>query len=273
MPIGRNNFDQLSQYQKAVDAYPDAPRALCFGDSWFQYVPHPTDLNKQLARTFKNTLFLNEGVAGRDSASWKIGLPRVGREIGSYAFKAILLSNGGNDVVGDEMKEFVKTADQPQAPGSFDWGVIPPLVMDHIRLATFQCAIQYAIEDMAQVVQLRDLYSRDSIIFVHTYAYIWPNGAAFRLGPIKLGPWVKPYLTDAGITDIKDQRVITCWLIDQFYRRLQILASQHPNIRVIDSRNALPQQSQWENEIHPTAAGFERIAKNYWVPQLKGILK
>ncbi|MET3654350.1 hypothetical protein [Dyella japonica] len=273
MGIGKNNFDQLSQYQKAVDDNPDVPRALCFGDSWFQYVPHPTDLNKQLARIFKNTLFLNEGVAGRDSAMWKIGLPRIKREIASYSFKAILLSNGGNDIVGNEMREFVKEADRPQSPGSFDWGVIPPQVMDHIRLSTFQCAIQYAIEDLAEVVQLRDLYSRDSIIFVHTYAYIWPSGDAFKLGPFKLGPWVKPYLDAVGVTDIKDQRVITCWLIDQFYRRLQILASQHPNVRVIDSRDALPDRRQWENEIHPTNTGFQRIAKDYWVPQLTGILK
>jgi hypothetical protein len=88
-----------------------------------------------------------------------------------------------------------------------------------------------------------------------------------------VGPWVKPYLDAVGATDIGDQRVITSWLIDQFFKRLQILASQYANIRVIDSREALPERKQWENEIHPTRTGFKLIADNYWIPQLTGILR
>jgi hypothetical protein len=60
--------------------------------------------------------------------------------------------------------------------------------------------------------------------------------------------------------------------VDQFADRLQTLASQHPNIRVVDTRGALRSKSQWENEIHPTAAGFELLAKNYWKPALTGVL-
>jgi hypothetical protein len=273
MTLGKNNFDQLGQYQRAVDDHPDAPRALCFGDSWFQYVPHPTDLNKQLARIFKNTLFLSEGVAGRDSAMWKRALPRIQREIASYGFDAILLSNGGNDIVGNELPEFIKEAGRPQALGSFDWGVLPPQVMDHVRLATFQRALEYVITDLEEVIQMRDQLSKKSIVVVHSYAYIWPSGAPFKLGPFTLGPWVKPFLETVGVVDIGDQRVITRWLVDQLFKRLQILVSQYPNMRLVDSRNALPNRRQWENEIHPTRSGFELIAKNYWVPQLSGILK
>jgi hypothetical protein len=273
MRLGRNNFDQLSQYQRAVDAHPEAPRALCFGDSWFQYVPHPTDLNKQLARLFKNTLFLSEGVAGRDSAMWKRALPRIQREIASYSFDAILLSNGGNDIVGSELREFVKEADRPQAPGSFDWGVLPPQVMAHIRLAAFQRALEYVITDLEEVIQMRDQLSKKSIIVLHSYAYIWPSGAPFKLGPVTLGPWVKPFLEEVGVARIDDQRVITSWLLDQLFKRLQMLVSQYPNMRLIDSRNALPHRRQWQNEIHPVRSGFELIAKNYWAPQLRGLLE
>ena len=111
MNIGQNNL-ALPQFAKALEKHPGAWRALCFGDSWFQYVPHPTDLNKQIAKLFKKTLFLKEGVAGRDSAMWKAALPRVQREIGTYRFHAILLSAGGNDVVGSELAEFVKETEE-----------------------------------------------------------------------------------------------------------------------------------------------------------------
>ena len=271
MKIAKNNL-LLAQFNKAIAEHPTAKRALCFGDSWFQYVPHSTDLNKQIARQFKGTLFLSEGVAGRDSAMWKAALPRVQREIGTYQFDAILLSNGGNDVVGDELKEFVKEASQPQSPGENQWGEIPEPVFDHIRLETFGIALNYAIKDIKSVIQCRDLYSRNSIIFVHTYDYIWPSGAGYKLGPIKMKPWVKPYLEGVGLTNPQKQRTVTNWLVDQFARELRGLVSQYANMRLIDSRGALKTKQLWENEIHPTAKGFQSIAKNYWQPALSTVI-
>lgn len=270
--IGRNNLT-LSQYDKTLPSYPNAKRALCFGDSWFQYVPHPTDLNKQIAKIFKKTLFLREGVAGRDSAMWKAALPRVQREIATYQFDAILLSNGGNDIVGSELREFVKTPSQPQSPGNSPWGEIPAPVFDHIRLETLEHALRYAIKDIKEVVQVRDLYSRNSVIYVHTYDYIFPSGVGYKLGPIKKKPWVKPFLDAVGLTDARQQRVVTSWLIDQFARELRAFVSQNANMVLIDSRGALKTQQQWDNEIHPRAAGFESIARRFWKPALMSALK
>lgn len=274
MSIGRNNFDRISDYETATRNFPKAKRALCFGDSWFQYVPHPTDLNKQIARMFRGSLFLNEGVAGRDSAMWKAAVPRVEREIASYKFDAILLSNGGNDVVGEEMKEFVKTAGQMQAPGSTNWGEIPREVFDHIRLETFEHALRYAILDIKQIVDIANQLSRDSLIFVHTYDYVFPSGKSFKLGPFKSGPWIKPYLEAVGLTDPAGQRRLTSWLLDQFARELKAFVSLNAaSVRLVDSRGTLTKAAQWENEIHPTRSGFEAIADQCWRPALAGVLR
>ncbi len=268
----KNNLT-LAQFDKAVIQHPDAKRALCFGDSWFQYVPHPTDLNKQLAKLFPKTLFLREGKAGRDSASWKIGLPRIRDEIEAFQFDAILLSTGGNDVVGEELKEFVKTPSMPQSVGSMPWGVIPAEVRDHVRLESFEHALRFAIADLKQVVQMRDRSSPSSVVFVHTYDYIFPSGTAFKLGPFKFGPWVKPFLDGVGLTDATKQRVVTTWLVDQFARELRAFVSQNPNMVLVDSRGVLKNESQWENEIHPIASGFEKIAKECWKPALASVLR
>jgi hypothetical protein len=274
MPIiGSNNFSTLSAYVKATAQFPAAKRCLCFGDSWFQYPPLPIDLDKQLARAFRDTLFLDEAVAGRDSAQWKTGLPRIQREIGTFRFDAILMSNGGNDIVGDELKEYVKTAEQAQAVGSTAWGAIPPEVFDHVRLELFEHALGYAIKDFKEVVQYRDMYSPASIIFVHTYDYIYPDGAAFKLGPVTVGPWAKPALDGVGLTDPAQQRVVTNWLLDQFANALHAFASQNANVRVVDSRGTLTSKRQWQNEIHPTKAGFAAIARECWVPALTGVLE
>ncbi len=270
--IGQNNLGTIAAYNKAMQAFPNAKRALCFGDSWFQYPPRPIDLNKLVAKAFRNTLFMSDGVAGRDSAQWKIALPRIQREIGSFQFDAILLSNGGNDIVGEEMQEFVKTASQAQSAGTSDWGVIPPEVFDHVRLETFQHALEYTIKDLKEVIQYRDGTSPKSIIYVHTYDYIYPDGRPYRLGPITVGPWVKPALVGVGLIDKDQQRIVTGWLLDQFARSLKAFASQTPNMRVIDSLGTLTSARQWANEIHPTASGFAAIAKQCWIPALTGVL-
>ncbi len=141
------------------------------------------DIEKQLARAFKGTLFLNEAVPGRDSAQWKLSLPRVQREIGTFGFDAIVLSSGGNDVVGDELLEYVKTAAQAQSAGSTNWGPIPPEVLDYVRLELFEHALGYAIADFREIVQYRNMYSPGTIIFVHTYDYIYPSGRSVPARP------------------------------------------------------------------------------------------
>ena len=269
-----NNNLRSTQYAKAVRDFPNAKRVLCFGDSWFQYIPHPTDLNKQLARMFPESLFLSEGKAGRDSASWKIGLPRIRKQIETYEFDAILLSTGGNDVVGEELREFVKTRDMPQSVGTMPWGVIPPEVRDHIRLASFEQALRYVITDLKQVVEMRDRSSPSSIVFVHTYDYIFPSGIPFRLGKIKkVGPWVKPFFDAVRLTDPDKQRVVTTWLVDQFARELSAFVSQNRNMILVDSRDTLKLAIEWENEIHPDADGFEKIATSCWKPALVNVLR
>ena len=256
----------------SLEQNPNATRALCFGDSWFQYPPRPIDLNKQLAKIYRGTLFLNDGVAGRDSASWKAGLGDVRRAIGTYGFDAILLSNGGNDVVGDELAEFVKTPSQPQSVGTAPWGQIPPEVFDYVRLEIFQHALEYAIKDFKEVVQDRDQLSPKSIIYVHTYDYVYPDGRSFKLGPITVGPWVKPAFDAVGLTDPVKQKIVSDWLLQQFARELQAFASQNNNMRVVYSLGTLTSKRQWQNEIHPTEIGFKSIANTCWVPRLNGVL-
>jgi hypothetical protein len=272
MPIfGPNNFDRLNKFHAALQANPGVKRALCFGDSWFQYPFTPIDLNKQIARHFKSTLFLNESIPGRDSAGWKSALPRVMREIAEYRFDAILLSGGGNDVVGDELYEFVKTAEEPQSLGGTDWGELPKVVFDHVRLATFEHAMRYATKDLQQVVQYRDMYSRDSIVYVHTYDYIYPDGRSFKEG-LK-GPWVQPALKSVGLTDPAKQRELSSWLLDQFARELRAFVSRNANLRLVNSLGVLTSKAQWDNEIHPKASGFKLIAERAWIPALTGVLR
>ena len=269
-----NNFENFNRFADAANDHPSWPRALLFGDSWFQYPGGgEIDIEKQLPRLFTKTLFLNEGVAGRDSKMYKAGRDRVTRELGDGHFTALLLSMGGNDIVGNELQEYVKKKDDPQNLGARPWGIIPWQVRDHIRLSAFEAGLHFLRDDFVEMFDRCRRVRTDCEIFVHNYAYIWPNNKAFKLGPIKAGPWVYPYLFAVGLTDVDDMRVVTCWLIDQFTALLNELVSQVPRVHLIDAREALPSARSWDNEIHPKGPGFKLIATDYWAPVLKGFLK
>ena len=272
--MAKNNFDRYSEFAEAVQKRKDWPRAMCFGDSWFQYPgPKAIDIQKQLPRIFKKTLFFNEGVAGRDSKAYKAGRDRVAKRLKDFQFTALLLSMGGNDIVGEEMAEFVKKKDDPQSNGTRIWGTLPQEVLDHIRLSAFEAGLNFLRDDYVEMFERRRDNQPNCEIFVHNYDYIWPNGKAFKLGPVKAGPWVKPFLDGVGLTSLPGQRVVTSWLIDQFTVLLNELASLYPRVRVIDGRKTVLTAEEWDNEIHPKGPGFKKIAEERWAPVLQGTLR
>jgi hypothetical protein len=262
---------EINVFRKLVEKHREWPRVLCFGDSWMQYPPHPTDLHKQLRRLFKHTAFLNESRPGRESAEIKALMPRLRALLGDFQFDVLVVSMGGNDVVGNELAEYVKTADEPQTPAAVAWGVVPPEVRDHIRLSSFDLALRYLVDDYRRVIGARDEAAPACEIVAHNYDYVWPDGRAFKLAGVKAGPWIKPQLDAVGLVGIERQRVVSSWLIDQFTRVMQALVSQTPRMRLVDARGTLT-RNQWANEIHPTEGGFRRLAEQAWRPVLGGLL-
>lgn len=259
---------EILRFRIDVAGHPQWPRAMFLGDSWFQYPPNPIDIHKKLRSTFKKTHFWNDSKAGRESGDIKQIIRRAARALGEFQFNALVLSMGGNDVVGTELVEFVKRADEPQSYGQTRWGVIPPPVRDHIRLSTFEAALAYVVEDYKQVIGIRNREAPHCEIVAHTYDYPWPDGTPFKLLGIKAGPWLKPYLDDVGMTKPADQRETAIWLIDQFARVLNELTSQTSRMRLVDARGTLKTRAHWQNEIHPNKAGFTKLVNEVWKPAL-----
>jgi hypothetical protein len=263
--------NEIRAFQKLVARHPGRPRVLCFGDSWLQYPIHPTDLHKQLRRLFPRAAFLNESRPGRESAELKKLLPRLRALLATYRFDVLVVSMGGNDVVGEELREFAKTADEPQSPGATDWGVVPREVRDHIRLSAFEVALRWLVDDYRRIVAVRDASAPDCEIVAHNYDYARPDGSPFRLAGVRAGPWIKPALDAVGLEGLARQRIVARWLIDQFTRVMQALVAETPRMRLVDGRGTLT-AAHWANEIHPTPAGFRRLAERAWQPALAELL-
>lgn len=116
-------------------------------------------------------------------------------------------------------------------------------------------------------------------IFGHGYDWFAPSDRPVRFNAVKLpiGPWIHPALVAKEIHDQTTHRKIGRYLIDRFNDMLEGLADDHPLDFVhVDLRGTLDIDSDWENEIHPTRAGFIKVAEAFQevlVAQLPDLLK
>lgn len=263
------NARDLQRFISATYREPALPRVYCLGDSWFRLPLAPVDLHRRLRSLFKgDAIFANNAVPGRTTAEIKQQFPALSKHLGALEIDVLLVSMGGNDIAGHELAEYLKRPDEPQNRGPYT-AAVPAIVEKHVRLATFASAMTTLEEDFQRVIDIRDRYRRPCPIVLHSYAYPMPNGRrATRLGGIfKAGPWLKPHLVAAGLTALDEKKALMRWLVDEFHMRLERLAERNPRVVVVDSRRAV-KDNEWSDEIHPTDAGYERIAREYWQPVL-----
>jgi hypothetical protein len=157
---------------------------------------------------------------------------------------AILISGGGDDIVGDPFVIYLDYKDR---------GLSDRLqgVLDSIQ-ASYRA-----------LFQLRDTYAQGTPIIGHCYDYAIPNGISLLFA----GPWLKPSLDFAGYSEAEGL-VIVKNLIDRFHDMMQGLASDPANNFVlVDTRSTLTRNNEkplgWANELHPYSAGFTALARKF----------
>lgn len=175
--------------------------------------------------------------------------------------RAILLSGGGNDVAGDEFASLLNHAGS--AASGLNDQIVQGVIDQRIRLAyiTILSAVTRVCEERL---------GRRIPILVHGYDYPVPDGRGFLGGWWLLpGPWLAPGFRAKGYTSMKERKMIAKDLIDRFNAMLQGISglAELSHVRYIDLRNTLSSGADykkwWENELHPTPAGFVRVADRF----------
>ena len=111
----------------------------------------------------------------------------------------------------------------------------------------------------------RRLYNAQIPILIHGYAHPIPDGQGVRvLGDVISGPWLEPAFKKKGYNDLAYNTMIMRTVIDRFNDMLSELAEDFEDIPVkhVDVRRCL-NNSLWDNELHPTSEGFEKIAAEF----------
>lgn len=279
------HITRLKDYFDRVDRHRNRSNMLTLGDSWFQYpLRSYPDLQTRLSG---NSYFgtraniLDDSTPGRDAREVKRRIKQWRRIAGELAhrgrpFSAILLSLGGNDVIGLDFRDHITDGTTPST-AAWPWHPnVPPLIRRWLDLAALKSTFDVIADNYGLIIAMRDELAPAATIVCHTYADVTPmkKGYTFDLFGIRSGPWIWKYLAPLGLTDAEQKQIVR-WLLESFHALLlQLKAASVDPARfiVLDTRLELPDPAQWDNEIHPLGPGFTHLADTFWKPVLEPLV-
>jgi len=239
------------------------------GDSWFDYPFY--DVLEELEDRFGYRV---ESVAHKgdtvEGMAYDVGqlsklaarFERLGRR--GEMPRAIVLSGGGNDVAGDEFVVFLNHRISGLPP--LNEGVVAGILEERLRFAVV--SLISAVTELS-----RTYFQRVAPVLVHGYDYPVPDGRGYLGGFWVLpGPWLEPGFRRKGYADLPERCRIIADLMDRFNTMLRRLPAQPglAHVKYVDLRGTLSSElahnryrKSWENELHPTRAGFEQVAQKF----------
>jgi hypothetical protein len=160
---------------------------------------------------------------------------------------AILVSMGGNDIVGDSLAIYL----------TYGGGV--RTISDR-----FQGALNSVGAAYKALFSIRNTFAPGVPIFGHWYDYALPNGIP---AAGVFGPWLHPSFKFAHYNYSDAQHVVVD-MIDKFHSMLDSLASDPANnFHLINTRRTIPPNNTdpvgWANELHPQTPGFSLLADRF----------
>lgn len=151
----------------------------------------------------------------------------------------MLLSGGGNDLLGDGRLSLMLNR--------YSKGATPD---DLIKKDDARHAINGVMYHFNLILnELAGSFPKIKV-FIHGYDYPVPMGDKWIGGPMK----------DKGITDPTLQRKVIRVFMDLYNAALSSTLSQHANATYVDVRNAVSDENDWHDEIHPKDNGFAAVA-------------
>ncbi len=268
--------------QKFVDKVLDFPRrkrALCIGDSWFQYpLRSYGDIQTKLAAHYRTKIvFYDDSTAGRDAKQVPTMIqPRLDsvcehmKLVVKKPFDFILVSLGGNDVIGQDFAHHLKKKSAPANGTTFPWNAKRPQpVKDFLQLNPLKQTFDHVRAAYDGIIAMRSRFAPGSQIICHSYADVTPSDKPYQFVGIESGPWLFDPMNAVGLTDEDEQREVSRWLLESFENLLLDIAKRRPFMTVLKTREELPDyKGWWDNEIHPLGKGYQLLVDEHWIPEI-----
>jgi hypothetical protein len=247
------------------------PAMLAIGDSWFWY-PFASNLLAELSAVVKPDYsnILTLGRVGATLESFAAGaytkaLARELRPQHAQGYSAVLISGAGNDAVNWQLGLASDCTGFTTANECLDGSRLDGLMSD---LQGWMLAL---------IGEIHDAYDRAGRrhpdIFVHCYDYAPPDGRPARfplLGVPLVGPWLAPAMDACQVAaDYALRLQVVRSLIDELQRTLGELEDPAKRVHVVRSAGTLDPETDWANELHPNAGGFQKLVHGPWLTRLR----
>jgi lysophospholipase L1-like esterase len=238
--LGLANYAQRAwrthRFRRHRDEAPHLPVVVCEGDSW---VAHPLieDITDHLLDDERYPL-LALGVGAAADLLDRMNAARDHEQaIVQHGAKALLLSGGGNDL----MLAFSRFLQ------SWTAGADPQrLLTDAV-----DTEMQALMGIMRQI--LAPLEGRVPVV-VHGYDYL-------RVRPRGRGGHFGPFFDRVGIDDPSERFTVLREIVDRYNRHLCEATRDLPWVTYVDLRGTVVDPMEWDDDIHPTEAGFGRVTE------------
>lgn len=275
--------ESVSDVSRGVSAYLPDKLLYAEGDSWFDKftpIPHTGTNLLDAIRTPFHAAVVDASHIGDTSADviggWQADRTRVLFKF--FDFHAILLSAGGNDLKNQ----------YAAAVGQMLSGGIARLdVQKSLHPANQASAFDKVVANIKAFIAMRDnagsAVTRKAPVILNGYDYFQPRPARallFAGSRLGAGPWVYPALHDAGLTGTQMKEIADA-VVNTLNQALANAFGASDNVIVIDSRGVLTpapaestgEESDWLDEIHPSTAGFDKLAAARWSATVKRVLE
>lgn len=239
------------------------------GDSWFDYPFHDVLGILEDRHHFRVESVAHKGDTLEEMAYDDNQLDSLERKMqhlqsDARVPRAILLSGGGNDIAGDEFAVLLNH--RSSTLGTLNGKIIDGLINERLRFAVLSA--------IATVTRLSKLYfNRVTPVVIHGYGYPVPDGRGYRGGAWLLpGPWLEPGFRRKGYLNLVENSGVMVNLIDAFNAMLATIPQQKglEHVTYLDLRSILSNElagrayrKSWDNELHPTKAGFQSVADEF----------
>ena len=269
-----------------VPAYPIeqfTTRLLAQGDSWFSIGALPPYLTTNLLFGLKrtaSTCIVNCAVPGQvlrhmTDATTNTGFLQILNGAQSMKFDGILLSGGGNDMI-DALQSTDADPARRLLRLQAEWGSPGSGAARYISDAGWAVFESHLDDVFGRFIAARDQGVNKNVpVFFHTYDYATPRNSGAGLG---FGPWLSKAFNSFQVP-VADWNDVAEELFERLQKLLGQLQSKYPNAHRVDTMGTLVRAgngdtgatADWQNEIHPTKAGYRKLAAK-WAAALDGVL-
>lgn len=245
---------------------------LAVGDSWFWY-PKGSNLLAEISQIVKPD-YANIRAVGYIGAKLEDYVPG-GKYADDFAnelrpgwlqyYSAVMISGGGNDVVDWGLCLKDDCSGETSARGCMNFSAVGQ------HMGELKHWLGALISEVRGAYDSAGLRRPD--IFTHTYDYAPPNGRGFDtllLGIPLVPPWLKPAMDRCKVpADYELRKLVVHEFIDALAIAYAEFDSPPDRVHVVRSEGTLNADTDWDNELHPTAAGFRNLARGPWLAVLR----